>query len=130
MDYLLSWSPTKNLFTGLSQMAFSPLSCKLKKTMQINEFEEQLDETLTMVDVWAPWCGPCKTLTPIIEKVSEDTNVKLLKVNADESGDLAASFGVRGIPTVIFFKKGKEVDRIVGLNQASAYNTIIEKHLN
>ena len=96
--------------------------------MQINEFEQQLDETLTMVDVWAPWCGPCKTLTPIIEKVSEDSNVKLLKVNADESGDLAASFGVRGIPTVIFFKEGKEVDRIVGLKQASAYNDIIEKH--
>ena len=96
--------------------------------MQINEFKEQLDETLTMVDVWAPWCGPCKTLTPIIEKVSEDTNVKLLKVNADESGDLASSFGVRGIPTVIFFKKGEEVERIVGLNQASAYTKIIEKY--
>ena len=96
--------------------------------MQINEFKEQLDETLTMVDVWAPWCGPCKTLTPIIEQVSEDSNVKLLKVNADESGDLAASFGVRGIPTVIFFKKGEEVGRVVGLNQASAYKEIIEKH--
>ena len=96
--------------------------------MQINEFEQQLDETLTMVDVWAQWCSPCKTLGPIIEKVSEDTNVKLLKVNVDESGDLAASFGVRGIPTVIFFKEGREVDRIVGLNQASAYNDIIEKH--
>ena len=83
-----------------------------------------------MVDVWAPWCGPCRTLTPIIEKVSEDKNVKLLKVNADESGDLTTSFGVRGIPTVIFFKKGEEVDRIVGLKQATAYNEIIEKHLN
>ena len=98
--------------------------------MQINEFQEQLGECLTMVDVWAPWCGPCRTLTPIIEKVSEDKNVKLLKVNADESGDLTTSFGVRGIPTVIFFKKGEEVDRIVGLNPATAYNEIIKKHLN
>ena len=98
--------------------------------MQINEFQEQLDGSLAMVDVWAPWCGPCRTLTPIIEKVSEEKNVKLLKINADESGDLATSLGVRGIPTVIFFKDGQEVDRIVGLKQATAYNEIIEKHLN
>jgi thioredoxin 1 len=98
--------------------------------MQINEFEEQLSPGLTMVDVWAPWCGPCRTLTPIIERVSEERNVKLLKINADESGELTTSFGVRGIPTVIFFKDGQEVDRIVGLKQATAYSEIIEKHLN
>jgi thioredoxin 1 len=96
--------------------------------MQINEFEEQLSPGLTMVDVWAPWCGPCRTLTPIIERVSEERNVKLLKINADESGELTTSFGVRGIPTVIFFKDGQEVDRVVGLKQATAYNEIIEKH--
>jgi thioredoxin 1 len=96
--------------------------------MQINEFEEQLSPVLTMVDVWAPWCGPCRTLTPIIERVSEERNVKLLKINADESGELTTSFGVRGIPTVIFFKDGQEVDRVVGLKQATAYNEIIEKH--
>jgi thioredoxin 1 len=98
--------------------------------MQINEFEEQLSTELTMVDFHASWCGPCRTLTPIIEKVSEEKNVKLLKVDADESKDVASSFGVRGIPTVIFFKDGQEVDRIVGLKQATAYNEIIEKHLN
>jgi thioredoxin 1 len=96
--------------------------------MQINEFEEQLSPELTMVDVWAPWCGPCRTLTPIIERVSEERNVKLLKINADESGDLATSFGVRGIPTVIFCKNGQEVDRVVGLKQATTYTEIIEKH--
>ena len=98
--------------------------------MQINEFQEQLDDQLTMVDVWAPWCGPCRTLTPIIEKVSEEKSVKLLKVNADDSRELASDFNVRGIPTVIFFKGGQEVDRVVGLKQATTYNEIIEKHLN
>ena len=98
--------------------------------MQINEFQEQLDDQLTMVDIWAPWCGPCRTLTPIIEKVSEEKSVKLLKVNADESRELASDFDVRGIPTVIFFIGGQEVDRVVGLKQPTTYNEIIEKHLN
>jgi thioredoxin 1 len=83
-----------------------------------------------MVDVWAPWCGPCRTLTPIIEKVSEEKSIKLLKVNADDSRELASDFGVRGIPTVIFFKGGQEVDRIVGLKEAKIYNETIEKHLS
>lgn len=98
--------------------------------MQINEFQEQLNDDLTMVDVWAPWCTPCKTLAPIIEKVSEEKSVKLIKINADESKDLTSDFNVRGIPTVIFFKGGQEIDRVVGLKQASIYNEIIEKHLN
>lgn len=83
-----------------------------------------------MVDIWAPWCGPCRTLTPIIEKVSEEKSVKLLKVNADDSRELASDFDVKGIPTVIFFKGGQEVDRIVGLKEAKIYNEVIEKHLN
>jgi thioredoxin 1 len=95
-----------------------------------SNFSEFTNDGISLVDVWAPWCGPCRTLTPIIEKVSEEKNVKLLKINADESGDLATSLGVRGIPTVIFFKDGQEMDRIVGLKQATAYNEIIEKHLN
>ena len=98
--------------------------------MQINEFQEQLDDQLTMVDIWAPWCGPCRTLTPIIEGVSVNKSVKLIKVNADESGDLVTSFGVRGIPTVLFFKEGQEVDRVVGLKTADTYNEIIDKHSN
>ncbi len=97
--------------------------------MQIKEFQEQLDDQLTIVDIWAPWCGPCRTLTPIIERVSNEKSVKLLKVNADDSRDLASSFEVRGIPTVIFFKEGHEVERVVGLNSDSIYNEIIEKHL-
>jgi len=98
--------------------------------MNIEKFTEDLGNDLAMVDFHASWCGPCRTLGPIIERVSEEKNVKLLKVDADESKDIATSFGVRGIPTVIFFKDGQEVDRIVGLKQATAYSEIIEKHLN
>lgn len=98
--------------------------------MNIEKFTEDLGNDLAMVDFHADWCGPCRTLGPIIERISEDKNVKLLKVDADESKDLASNFNVRGIPTVIFFKKGEEVDRIVGLNPATVYNEIIKKHIN
>lgn len=95
--------------------------------MNIAEFETEVGNDLVMVDVWAPWCGPCKTLTPIIEKISEETGVKLLKVNADESRDLAANLGVRGIPTVIFFKDGEPQEKLVGLKDSTSYLEIINK---
>jgi thioredoxin 1 len=98
--------------------------------MNIEKFTEDLGNDLAMVDFYANWCGPCRTLGPIIERVSEEKNVKLLKVDADDSRDLASSFEVRGIPTVIFFKGGQEVERVVGLKSADAYKEIIDRHLN
>lgn len=98
--------------------------------MSIEKFTEDLGKDLVMVDFHAKWCGPCRTLGPMIEKISEEKGVKLLKVDADGSEDLLASFGIRGIPTVIFFKDGQEIDRIVGLKQPTAYKEIIENHLN
>lgn len=98
--------------------------------MKLEELQEQLDNELTMVDIWAPWCNPCKSLTPIIEKISEERSIRLIKVNADESKDLAENLNVKGIPTVIFFKNGREVDRVVGLKQIPIYNEIIENHLS
>jgi thioredoxin 1 len=98
--------------------------------MNLEKFTEDLGNDLVMVDFYADWCGPCRTLGPIIERISEEKEVKLLKINVDESGDIAPSFGVKGIPTVIFFKTGQEVDRVVGIKQATTYNEIIEKHLN
>lgn len=98
--------------------------------MNTEKFTEDLGNDLVMVDFYADWCGPCRTLGPMIERISEEKKVKLLKVDADEAKDIASSFSVRGIPTVIFFKDGQEVDRVVGLKQATTYNEIIEKHLN
>jgi thioredoxin 1 len=98
--------------------------------MNLEKFTEDLGNDLVMVDFYADWCGPCRTLGPIIERISEEKEVKLLKINVDESGDIAPSFGVKGIPTVIFFKTGQEVDRVVGIKQATTYNEIIEKHLS
>jgi len=71
-----------------------------------------------VVDFWAPWCGPCRMMAPILDEyAAKQTKVKVAKVNVDESPDLASEFGITGIPTLIVFNKGKEDQRISGLVQ-------------
>ncbi len=70
-----------------------------------------------LVDFWAPWCGPCKAIAPILDELSKDLAGKLTitKVNVDEAGEIAAQFGIRAIPTMILFKGGQPVETFVGL---------------
>lgn len=70
-----------------------------------------------LVDFWAPWCGPCRMQTPILEKLSSDAsvNAKICKVNVDENGPIAQKYGIASIPTIILFNDGKEADRMVGV---------------
>jgi thioredoxin 1 len=74
---------------------------------------------ITLLQFSAEWCGPCKTLTPIIKELSEDntskTNVGIGKVNVDESGEVAKSYGIRNIPTLLLFKNGEISERMVGI---------------
>jgi thioredoxin 1 len=81
-------------------------------------FEETLAAThgLVMVDFWAAWCGPCQAIAPVLDELarSMDGRVVLLKVNVDESPALAARYGIRSISTLLFFKEGTLVDRVVG----------------
>ena len=69
-----------------------------------------------LVDFWAPWCVPCRTVGPILEKLSKEYTSKLnfAKLNVDDAQELAAKFDVRGIPCMVIFKNGEEVDRIIG----------------
>ena len=81
-----------------------------------------------VIDCWAPWCGPCKMVAPIIEELAAEYEGKVLigKCDVDENGDVAAEFGIRNIPTVLFFKDGKLVDKQVGSATKPAYAAKIE----
>ena len=96
----------------------------------MNSFEQALKgDKLVMVDFWASWCGPCRMLGPVVEKLAEQYEGKAVigKVNVDEQQELAVRYGVMSIPTVIFFKNGKEIDRKVGVMPAGAYTALLDQ---
>ena len=86
-------------------------------------FEETTKEGVSMVDFWAPWCGPCRMIAPVIEELAADFEGKanVCKVNTDEEQELAVKFGVRSIPTILFMKNGEVVDTMVGASSKQAF---------
>jgi thioredoxin 1 len=101
----------------------------MTKNITSTELEElTAGEKLVMVDMWAPWCGPCKMLGPIIDKLAtEYSNVEIVKVNVDEESAASAKYGVRNIPTVLFLKGGEIVDKIVGVAAEHVYKEKLDK---
>jgi len=79
-------------------------------------FSDTVAKGVTLVDFWAPWCGPCRMIAPIIEELAVDFDGKatIAKVNTDEEQDIAIQYGIRSIPTLLFFKDGEMVDQMVG----------------
>ena len=104
----------------------------MSPTMTLTEqnFDEALvaAEGLVMVDFWAEWCGPCRAIAPVLEDVAEasEGRVTLLRVNVDENPGLAARYGVRSIPTILFVADGTVVDRVVGAVPKATLQEIID----
>jgi thioredoxin 1 len=84
-----------------------------------------------LVDFWATWCGPCRSISPIVEELAKEYSgkVKVTKLNVDESPATPGQYGVRGIPTLILFKGGKILDQITGAVPKARLKTMIEKSL-
>ncbi len=87
-----------------------------------DNFKETIASGTVLVDFWAPWCGPCKMQSPILDKVAEAVEGKavITKVNVDENAPIAAEYGVRSIPTLILFKDGEKVQDFIGVQQEAA----------
>lgn len=101
---------------------------------EANAKAQLIDESFNrpvMVDFWADWCGPCKSLMPILEKLAEEYagDFLLAKVNADEQGMIAAQFGVRSLPTVMIIKEGRPIDGFVGAQSETEVRKLLDKHL-
>lgn len=102
------------------------------KQITPENFDSVVNDSLpVLVDFWAPWCGPCRSLSPIVDELADELAGKLTvaKCNVDDNQDLAMRFGVMSIPTLIVFKNGEEVDRSVGALPKARLQALLKKHL-
>ena len=84
-----------------------------------------------LIDFWAPWCGPCRVVSPIVEQIAQQSpgRLKLVKVNTDTAPNLSQRFGIRGIPTLVLLEHGKELARVTGALPAPALRNWVDSHL-
>jgi thioredoxin 2 len=93
--------------------------------------EEILASVPVLVDFWAPWCGPCRMVSPVVEQMSRDYagRLKVVKLNVDEAPAISGRYGVQGIPLLVVISEGREVDRVVGAVPAAHLKAMLERHV-
>ncbi|HEV2786636.1 MAG TPA: thioredoxin [Solirubrobacteraceae bacterium] len=99
---------------------------------QAGGFDEEITASVpVLVDFWAPWCGPCRMVSPVVEQMGGEFagRLKVVKLNTDEAPQLTARYGIRGIPLLVVIKDGREVDRLVGAVPADALREMLQRHV-